>query len=248
MSNLSYSGGETGLDQGFLESLARAVGHDVVRQLMDGHGRARGPGPAIPARFLVLEEFLVAQDWAMVLEYTLSQEGRFLQSQVIRPGNETGGVNYDQRRSRVLYDFGDVQSMIEERVTSVFSRAVEKLGYSPFPIAKVEAQITASNDGEYFKLHNDNTHEALQHREITFVYYYFREPKGYRGGELRLYDTRMENGTMLAANSFSTIVPQQNQLVLFPSFLMHELMLTTVPSQAFADSRFTINGWLHRSS
>jgi Rps23 Pro-64 3,4-dihydroxylase Tpa1-like proline 4-hydroxylase len=45
---------------------------------------------------------------------------------------------------------------------------------------------------------------------------------------------------------YRTIVPQQNQAVFFLSSLAHEITPVECPSGAFADSRFTVNGWFHR--
>jgi SM-20-related protein len=42
------------------------------------------------------------------------------------------------------------------------------------------------------------------------------------------------------------IVPQPNQIVFFPCSLLHEITPVECPSRAFADSRFTLNGWLHK--
>jgi SM-20-related protein len=35
-------------------------------------------------------------------------------------------------------------------------------------------------------------------------------------------------------------------LVVFPSRYLHEVLPVSCPSQTFADSRFTINGWVRR--
>jgi SM-20-related protein len=109
----------------------------------------------------------------------------------------------------------------------------------------VEAQLTASNDGEFFRPHNDNAHEALERREMTFVYYFHCEPKGFRGGGLRIYESPLAPVPGIDA-PHATMPPRQNQVVFFPSHLMHEVRPTHVSSRAFADSRFTVNGWLHR--
>jgi Rps23 Pro-64 3,4-dihydroxylase Tpa1-like proline 4-hydroxylase len=45
---------------------------------------------------------------------------------------------------------------------------------------------------------------------------------------------------------YRAVVPEQNQIVFFRSELLHEITPVVCPSQAFADSRFTVNGWLHR--
>src|SRR6184192_3632415 len=52
--------------------------------------------------------------------------------------------------------------------------------------------------------------------------------------------------SVLPSENYRNIVPRQNQLVAFPSCLAHEITLVDCPSRAFADSRFTVNGWFHR--
>ena len=114
------------------------------------------------------------------------------------------------------------------------------------PIARIESQITASNHGDYFRWHCDDSQPEIASREITFVYFFHREPKAFRGGELRIYDSRWENGEYVSTGNYQIIVPGQNQVVFFPSSLLHEITPVECSSRAFADSRFTVNGWFHR--
>jgi Rps23 Pro-64 3,4-dihydroxylase Tpa1-like proline 4-hydroxylase len=78
------------------------------------------------------------------------------------------------------------------------------------------------------------------------VYFFHREPKTFRGGDLRIYDSRWENGRYEPTENYRNIVPRQNQMVFFVSSLAHEITPVECPSGAFADSRFTVNGWIHR--
>jgi Rps23 Pro-64 3,4-dihydroxylase Tpa1-like proline 4-hydroxylase len=55
----------------------------------------------------------------------------------------------------------------------------------------------------------------------------------------------LENGEYVTTGSYQTIEPRQNQIVLFPCSVLHEITPVKCPSRAFADSRFTMNGWLH---
>ena len=68
----------------------------------------------------------------------------------------------------------------------------------------------------------------------------------FEGGELRIHDARLEERVYVSEGSYQTIVPQQNQIVLFPCQLMHEITPVKCFSRRFADSRFTLNGWLRR--
>jgi Rps23 Pro-64 3,4-dihydroxylase Tpa1-like proline 4-hydroxylase len=48
------------------------------------------------------------------------------------------------------------------------------------------------------------------------------------------------------SGSFQSIPPRQNQIVFFPCSVLHEITPVKCSSGAFADSRFTLNGWLHK--
>ena len=174
-------------------------------------------------------------------EFTLARESDFQDSYVIAPGSTEHVVKPDHRRSRVLFETGDYGRLITERIRFYLERMVRDLDCEPFPVGEIEAQITASNDGDFFGLHADNSEGPLRTREITFVYFFHREPKPFSGGELRIYSS--ENGE---EGTFETIVPEQNQLIVFPSGVLHEVLPVHCPSKQFADSRFTLNGWFRR--
>src|SRR5262249_9445034 len=105
---------------------------------------------------------------------------------------------------------------------------------------------TASNDGDFFHFHSDNASERVSSRYLTFVYFFHREPQQFEGGELRIHDARLAGESYVSEGSYQPIVPRQNQIVFFPCELMHEITPVECPSRLFADSRFTVNGWLRR--
>ncbi len=51
----------------------------------------------------------------------------------------------------------------------------------------------------------------------------------------------------LAGDERQVIAPQHDRLVVFPSIAPHEITPVDLPGNAFADARFTIVSWLHRS-
>jgi len=203
------------------------------------------PAEILPAHYVILEEFLPPQELEKLIQDTLRHESEFHVSEVVSPGVNGGGTDFEHRRSRVLLNIGRHGAALAASVKECLPRILPKLGHDTFPVSRVEAQITASNDGDFFRWHNDNAHEEVASREITFVYFFHREPKKFRGGELRIYDSRWQDGYVPTEN-YRNIVPRQNQLVAFPSCLAHEITLVDCPSRAFADSRFTVNGWFHR--
>jgi Rps23 Pro-64 3,4-dihydroxylase Tpa1-like proline 4-hydroxylase len=193
------------------------------------------------ARCVVLDEFLPLQELDELINYALQHAAEFQNSEVISPRGTRGVIDYKHRRSRVLTDLGKHQGLILKRIRGVLPGVFDRLGIEEFPLVGWETQITASNDGDFFSAHSDNRHETISSRRITFVFFFHREPRQFAGGELRLYDSRGNSRT----GSYYSIVPLQNQVVFFPCSVLHEIMPVECPSQAFVDSRFTLNGWLH---
>jgi Rps23 Pro-64 3,4-dihydroxylase Tpa1-like proline 4-hydroxylase len=200
----------------------------------------------LPARCVVLDEFLAPQELEQLTRFSLEHEADFQTSEVLSPKAEDGMVNYDHRRSRVLMDLGLHQDLMLERIKSVLPEVLKKLDMDEFSPAAVEAQITASNDGDFFHFHSDNASDRVASRYLTFVYFFHREPQPFEGGELRIHDAHLEGDEYMSEGSYQSIVPRQNQIVFFPCQLMHEITEVKCPSRRFADSRFTVNGWLRR--
>jgi SM-20-related protein len=216
-------------------------------------GEAEVPGVAVreslqalPAQCVTFDEFLAPAELQRLTEYALRHEGNFQVSEVISPGVVGGVIDPEYRRSHVLMDLGEHEEIFRARIEAALPRVLERLGMAPFPITRFESQITASNHGDFFRHHSDNAEEEIARRQLTYVYFFHREPKAFEGGELRLHDAYRENGTWVTGGKYKAVVPPQNQIVFFPSGLLHEITPIACPSQAFADSRFTVNGWLHR--
>jgi len=198
----------------------------------------------LPAQCVVLDEFLAPQELEELMRFTREHEPEFSASLVVTPSAESGVVNYEHRRSRVLMDLAQHEDVMLSRIKSVLPMVLDKLGMEEFAISGVEAQVTASNDGDFFHFHSDNGSERVASRHLTFVYFFHREPRQFEGGELRIHDAHLEEGVYVSDDSYQAIVPRQNQIVFFPCELLHEITPVTCASQRFADSRFTLNGWL----
>ena len=222
-------------------------GTGVSTKVVSGSSVATAERPEVlPANCVLLDEFLAPQELEELTRFALEHEADFQASEVYSPRMEKGVVSDDYRRSRVLMDLGQKQQMMRARIESVLPQVLERLGMEEFTIADVEAQITASNDGDFFQLHDDNGSEGVAARHLTFVYFFHREPRQFEGGELRIHDVQRNDGHYVSDGTYQTIVPRQNQIVFFPCELQHEITRVKCRSQLFADSRFTLNGWLRQ--
>ena len=221
-------------------------GPSGVRTTVVSETRAADRPTVLPAQCVVLDEFLAPQELEELIRFALEREADFSASEVVSPSADGGIVNYEHRRSRVLMDLAHHQDVILARIKAVLPQVLGTLGMAEFAISDVEAQITASNHGDFFHFHSDNGSDRVAGRRLTFVYFFHREPRQFEGGELRIHDARLEEGTYLRQGSYQTLAPQQNQIVFFPCELLHEITSVNCASRRFADSRFTLNGWLRR--
>ena len=193
----------------------------------------------LESNYLQIDNFLTREDKKRLLNYVFAEEAEFVPT-----STATDEVNY--RRSSVLYSFPEFAELIRDRIQSVALDIFRTLELPPFSVDYIESQLTAHNDGNYYKVHNDNGSSNTATRELTYVYYFHREPKPFLGGELVIYDSKIENTYYVNADSFKTIEPRNNSIVFFLSRYMHEVLPVSCLSQSFQDSRFTINGWIHR--
>lgn len=195
------------------------------------------PADIDPAPFVHVRNFLAPDLHDQVLGLALRCETDFCASGVVTNDK-------DYRRSRVLFDLRESGPLMIAELHKILPWIYQRLGFTRVADATLEMQMTAHNDGDYFKLHNDNGSADTANRGISYVYYCNREPRGFTGGALRLYDSRVENGYWVAADSFHTIEPLNNSIVFFASRLLHEVLPIQCASGSFADSRFTMNGWV----
>jgi SM-20-related protein len=193
----------------------------------------------LPSNAVQIDRFLTDADHQRLVNYAIHRSTNFVST-----STSTGALDY--RKSSVLYDFPEFSQLISQRIQTCLPDVLAKLEIPNFPVQQIEAQLTAHNDGNYYKIHNDNGSPETASRELTYVYYFYQEPKAFEGGELRIYDTQIRERHYAQAETFQTIEPRNNSIVFFLSRHMHEVLTISCPSRAFADSRFTINGWIRR--
>ncbi|HEY0707353.1 MAG TPA: 2OG-Fe(II) oxygenase [Polyangia bacterium] len=192
-------------------------------------------------RFVVVDDFLSPAEHDELLAYAIVSEQHF------QAGTVTT-YEPDVRQNLVILNFGDsVHSrLLESRLLIRYPLLARALGIPVFPLAPVESQLTAAGDGYYFKVHGDDGPDVP--RVLTCVYYLHRQPRGFAGGDLRLYDTIEGGGRRRAADTFVAVQPVANRMVVFPSNEFHEAMPVRCPSKQFADNRFAVTAWLHRAA
>jgi Rps23 Pro-64 3,4-dihydroxylase Tpa1-like proline 4-hydroxylase len=193
------------------------------------------------SRYLVIDDFLSPAEHADLLLLATASEEHF----------ETGTVAGDAagyRQNLAIPGFGDSAHarLLQNRILVWYPLLARSLGLSVVPLGEVESQLTAARSRQFYKVHADAGPNAP--RELSCIYYMHRQPRGFAGGELRLYDAVESDGERRAADTFAFVEPRANRLVAFRSDEFHEAMPVRCPSGDFADSRFAVTTWLHRAA
>ena len=202
-----------------------------------------------PNNVFVKQDFLPKRELRALTKYVLEHESEFTQSTVISHEGPDSSSDPSYRKSLVLYNLGEYTSMIQDRLLNLLPTVLTAFEREAFPIAHLDIQVTASNDGDFFKVHQDNSSEEpvdINRREISFVYYFHTAPKAFTGGQLKLYNSENGEVEQSKTKTAQTITPRLNTLVLFPSSYDHEVLPVRCPSRKFGSSRFTVNGWFIR--
>lgn len=124
------------------------------------------------------------------------------------------------------------------------------LNSAPYPLnrfALTNHDITQvsryGDEGQRYGWHIDRF--ANDERVITFVYYFFKEPKQFEGGQLEITSSpHDENGELLDKSAKVHKIDVQNNMgIFFPSTVSHRVLNTMSP-KAFEKGRFGANVWI----
>ncbi len=153
----------------------------------------------------------------------------------------------DYRQSFVIYDAGGSAASIPRSRARSCPRC-RRLAVPPLPPdARTELQLTAHNDGHFYKVHNDNDSLDAAARELSFIYYAHRWPRGFSGGELLVYEREGHYGIRSAPARPRTDRARRQHHRVLPQRAHARGPPRALPvARAFADSRFTLNGWVWR--
>ncbi|MEM6402525.1 MAG: 2OG-Fe(II) oxygenase [Cyanobacteria bacterium P01_D01_bin.116] len=194
-----------------------------------------------PATYLQIDNFLPEEEYQQVLNTAFNKQSEFKDSRTV-----TNTENYRQSFILPGKDFSEVYYLVKNKLLEEFPSVINQLKHPEFSVSHVEMQMTAHNDGAFYKAHTDAGSEKTKTRELTYVYYFYQEPKQFSGGELKIYDTEMQGKKIIQKENSQVIEPRNNSIVFFNSRCKHEVLPISCSSNEFKASRFTLNGWLRR--
>lgn len=206
-------------------------------------GGASGNVMAQTAPYVRIPDFLPQAARDEILNFALVNEDDFDSSTIKNSAGKGNHLDLQIRKSSVVTDLNGLPGLFETELRDIALDIAQVLELDISEDYKLELQLTAHNDGAYYKMHRDNNTPSSRTRLLTFVYYFHQVPKGFDGGQVRLFDTLEDS--FAVAETFVDIEPEDNSLLFFPSGVPHEVLNVDCPSKSFENSRFTLNGWLH---
>ena len=210
---------------------------------MENQSRPRRMPP-----YRLIRDFLPPPLPAALFDWAIDNEAQFKPTMV---GSGLGERHEPTHRQSVsVRDFGPLRETLRQRALEIAPSLIDEFGVSPSVVGSVELELVAHNEGAFLKRHIDtftgsgwDTHAT---RLLSAVYYLHRAPKAFSGGCLRLFPLGF--GGREADDRYLDVEPEHNMLVVFPSWVEHEVRPIACPSRQFADSRFSINIWLRAAA
>lgn len=196
-----------------------------------------------PPHFLITN-LLSPEEVDRATAHVLERESIFTDATVYTVDRDGHNADTRFRRSRILDDVNDVAPLVANRLQNIIPQIWTQLRLPDITINRMECQITAHGDGDFFETHTDNSMPDIAHRKVSYVYYFHQEPKRFTGGHLRFYHSKLKDGVNSAGVLAADIEPPRNSLMIFPSHTHHEVTPISCATTALADQRLTINGWL----
>jgi SM-20-related protein len=202
---------------------------------------------AIPVKHSVIDRFLPDSEAGALLAWLIGSEACFAESAV--QGGTSPEVDHTIRHSFQLSgDLGRHCAAFEQAIHESFEALCEAIGIAAFDVAFTELDCAAHGDGGHYAAHIDTFTQDVRmvrktDRVLSAVLYLCTEPARFSGGELAFY----RFGTRQGDQPQVRIAPRHNRLVVFPAIAPHAVLPVSCPGNSFADYRFAINCWLHRS-
>ena len=177
-----------------------------------------------PVKLIVIRNIFTNKENEEILSEAVDNENTFKPS-TTDMGNES--IRNDKFRNNIssfydtLYSDNRSNSKLLTKLDVLFSddKFNDILNSSTYPINSFsesnyhESQVSRYGDEEQeYKYHIDSD----GYRSITVVYYFNKEPKEYKGGEIQFTRSPIYNGTAVDKNEIPiTITPENNMAVIF---------------------------------
>jgi SM-20-related protein len=196
---------------------------------------------------LVFRDVLGTKTVAGLLDFVAARKGDFRPAVVRNRDSGERRVDYGLRDCLYLMDLGAFEAPLKAFVGDIAAATLASLQPNEALSAPGDFEIAAYGNGGHFGSHIDTDERVDRVRVLSCVYYFAAMPSRFSGGELRLHGLPILSGGHATQSPFVDVMPDTDTLVVFPSWLRHEVLPVHVPSGAWEDRRFSVNCWIHRA-
>lgn len=193
-----------------------------------------------------IRDLLGTSTVAAMIDYVGEREAAFEPGSLRRRGSGERRIDAAVLDSLVLRGLGPFQERFETAMRAIAPLAVAQLGLAEPAVEPREFEFASYGDGGHFNVHLDTVDRVRHVRILSCVYYFSVTPRRFTGGALRLHG--FPDPLRGSEKSAVDITPESDMLVMFPSWMEHEVRPVQVPSGAWIDRRFSINCWIHRAN
>jgi hypothetical protein len=180
------------------------------------------PGVSVPSRFVLANNALPDDVHAALIAHVLSQDA------AAKP--TWSGM--------CELNLGPLEDAVVKALRSQLAQGGTILSVPEQVKVKLEFHLFAIGDAQVVPWNPDPTDI------LHMVYNFHKQPKGFTGGGVRLFDGRIENGTRRVTTSFRDMEIGDNNLLIFPENVRSAGLPVHCPTRAFADGLFAICGSL----
>jgi len=193
----------------------------------------------------ILEEIISLED---IFEPSKTGEGSVIENPYIRTNIVLFMDKAYPKEKRFKSFFITVITKLFKKDTSFR----DSLASSAYPINEFlntnthDIQVSRyGDDGQKFDWHLDRINK--RNRILTLVYYFFKEPKEWTGGQIQFTDSPIVEGKavepLIEGENLVTIQPTNNLGIVFGATTAHRVLPTQSPKE-FNKGRFSASVWV----
>ena len=209
------------------------------------------PHTFMPTPFVWIQDFLSLEQNQALLQFALQHQSTFEWASL----GHNERLDYDKRQNLVLNELGDLSQQFKQLILAQLPNLLLRLNLGQFELSLSEVKMTNYLHNSFFIYHSDGiyTTAADSQRLLSFIYYFYQEPKSFQGGDLLLCDTliipksAIDREYEYQVENFTRIMPTNNCLVVFPSDYVHAVTPVQLQAQDFQYGRLAISGHIHKA-
>lgn len=189
--------------------------------------------------FIYLNDFLSNSEQENIWDELGSQESLFRKAEI------SHRLDKERRSASVLFkkEVPNAIGIIKSKIYQLSNQINYFSFLETLDINGAKVHLTRHLNNDFLTPHRDNMGKGPESkRKWTFVYYFYKEPKSFKGGDLLLYDTCTK--TDQVDHNYTRIIPKNNSILFFPSGYYHKVTKVIIDNDDTLQGRFTLNGWL----